>query len=136
MQVERFGRERDLPADDSGSERAEDAEQHRSLDAERLQHGDKDDAEDGELHGAVVQVAEFDQSDGVAGDDAGAIESDERDKEADASGDGGVELVGDGSYEALADAAEGEQQEDDGRRGRRRRARSATELSFRGLQSR
>ena len=51
---------------------------------------------------------------GDAGDDdAGVAESDEGDEEADASTDGGVELVRDGGDEALADAGEGEGEEDD-----------------------
>ena len=40
-------------------------------------------------------------------------QADEGDEEADAARDGGVELVGDGGDEALADASEGKQKEDD-----------------------
>ena len=49
----------------------------------------------------------------VADDQAGVAEADEGDEEADAAGDGGVELVGNGAQDHLADAAGGEREKDD-----------------------
>ena len=63
--------------------------------------------------GVGVEVAEGHRRGGGGDDDAGVAQTDEGDEEADASGDGGVELVGNGSDELLADASEGEQEEDD-----------------------
>ena len=48
---------------------------------------------------------------GVAHDEAGVAEADEGDEEADAAGDGGVELVGNGAQNHLADAGGGDARE-------------------------
>ena len=60
-----------------------------------------------------MEVSEADGSGWAGDDDAGVAESDEGDEETDASADGCMELVWDGGEEALADASDGEDQEDD-----------------------
>src|SRR5271155_4821831 len=60
-----------------------------------------------------MEVAEGDGGGSAGDDDAGVAESDEGDEEAYASADRGVELVGNGGDEALADSGEGEREKDD-----------------------
>ena len=103
----------DLMEDHSDEHGAEDADEHRGSDAEDLEDGDEEEAEECEGGGGCADVAEGDYGGGAGDDDAGVAESDEGDEEADASTDGGVELVWDGSYETLAKAGEGEDEEDD-----------------------
>jgi hypothetical protein len=67
----------------------------------------------GERGGGIAQVAEADQGFGIADDEAGVAKADEGDEEADAAGDGGVKLVGDGAENHLADAGGGEREKDD-----------------------
>ena len=47
--------------------------------------------------GGDAEIAESDGGGGAGNDDAGVAEADEGDEEADASADGGVELVRDGA---------------------------------------
>ena len=103
----------DLVEEDAEEEGAEDSDEHGGFDFVGLQDGDEQDAEEGELGGVVVEVAEGDGGGVAADDDAGVDQADEGDEEADASGDGGVELVRDGADQALADASDGEQEEED-----------------------
>src|ERR1700712_826522 len=98
----------DLMEGDADGQGSEDAEEHGGFDPVGLEDGYEEDAEDGELRGVLVEVAEGDGGGGRGHDDSGVAQADEGDEEADASGDGGVELVGDGGEELLADASEGE----------------------------
>ena len=111
--VEGGGRVLHLVEEDSGGERGEHADQHGGLDAVGLEHGDQKDAEDGELRGVRVQIAQRDGGGGAGDDDAGVEQADEGDEKADAARDRRVELVGDGGEEPLANAAEGKQKKDD-----------------------
>ena len=60
-----------------------------------------------------ADVAQGNDSRGAGHDDASVAESDKGDEEADASSDGGVELMRDGSDETLTDACVGKGEEDD-----------------------
>ena len=61
----------------------------------------------------VADVAESEERVRVADHEACVAEADERDEEADAAGDGGVEFVGDGLENHLANPGGGEREEDD-----------------------
>ena len=52
-EVQRRGRPVHLPADDAEEHGAENAKQHRGLDAQGLQQGDEHDAEGGQAQGLV-----------------------------------------------------------------------------------
>jgi hypothetical protein len=58
----------------------------------------------GQRGGGVADVAQADEGVGIADDQAGVAKADEGDEEADAAGDGGVKLVGNGAQNHLADA--------------------------------
>ena len=60
-----------------------------------------------------VQIAQREGGGGAGDDEAGVEQADEGDKEADSARDRGVQLVGDGGQQALANAAEGEQKEEE-----------------------
>ena len=73
----------------------------------------EDEAEERERGGGVADVAQADEGGGIADDEARVAKADEGDEEADAAGDGGVELVRNGAQNHLADAGGGEREKDD-----------------------
>ena len=103
----------DLVEEHSEEHGAEDADEHGGSDTEDLQDGDEEQAKEGEGSMRGADVAEGDDGRGAGNDDTGVAESDEGDEEADASSYCGVELMRDGSYETLAKAGEGQDEEDD-----------------------
>ena len=102
----------DLVAEDAEECGAENADEHGGADAEDLQNGDEKEAEDGEDGLRSAQVAEGYGGGHARDDDARVAKADEGDEETDAAADRSVELVRDGGDEALADAREGEGEED------------------------
>ena len=63
--------------------------------------------------GGVPDVAQADQRVGIAHHQPRMLKADEGDEEADAAGHGGVQFVGNGAQNHLADARSGERQKDD-----------------------
>ena len=98
--------------DDSQERGCEDADKHCGTNAHNLQQRDEEEAEDGKSRLRRAQVAERYGCGGAGDDDAGVAESDESNKEADASANSGVEFVGNGCDETLTDAGEGQDKKD------------------------
>ena len=82
----------------------EDADEDGAADFFDFQGDHEDEAEEGQRGGGVADVAQADQGVGIGDDKAGVAKADEGDEEADAAGHGGVELVGNGAQNHLADA--------------------------------
>ena len=80
------------PGDDGGGENAD---QDGASDFFDFKGDHEDQAEERECRGGISNVAETDEGCGIADDKAGVAKSNERDEQADAAGDRGVELMGD-----------------------------------------
>ncbi len=98
------------PRDAGGDQHTD---QDRAADFFDFERDHEDEAEESERGGGVADVSEADESGRIADDEAGVAESDERDEEADAAGDGGVEFVGNRTQDHLADAGGGERKKND-----------------------
>ena len=110
--LRREGDDAERPAGERGGE---DADQDRALDLPRRQRGDDREAEQRQRGARRVQVAERDRRRFVGDDDAGILQSDEADEQADAAGHRGEQIGRDRGDDQLADAGEGQQQEGDAR---------------------
>ena len=106
------------------------ADEDRAADAPVEQDGDEDEAADGEEDADVVEVADLDgdggtreelavgreqrggrHARGAAGDDAGFVEADKGEEQANADAEGVLHAEGDGVEEAFAEVDDGEQEE-------------------------
>ena len=81
---------------------AEDADEDGAFDLADFESDHQDEAEEREIGGGIADRAHADQGVGIANDEARVLEADEGDEEADAAGDGGVELVRNGAQDHLA----------------------------------
>ena len=103
---------------------AEDAPQDRAAHALLGQDGDEHEGQDGNDHGhdgrpadigivEQVEGAEGNAGAGILRDEADILQAEERDKQANACGDGLADGVGDGGEDLLAQAGDGQQNEDE-----------------------
>ena len=92
----------------------EDADQDGALDAEVMQHGKNDEADQSEGDSGGLEVAKAHESISAGGNDnAGALAADQRDEQADAGGDGVLEVLRDAVDNLLTELERGEDDEDE-----------------------
>jgi hypothetical protein len=98
----------DEPDGGDGEDGEDDGARHAAGD----EHGGQQDAAEAEQDAWRAEVAVGDEGRGVGHDDAAVLQPDEGDEEADAAGDGQLQLVRDGLDDLLAHAGDREGEED------------------------
>ena len=99
------------PRGEADTRGGQDADQHRRAHAPRQQHGDQQQAEDGQRGALVAQVAERHRGGGVGYDDPRVAEAEQGDEQPHARRHRRVQLIGNGGDDELPHAHGGEQQE-------------------------
>ncbi len=99
------------PEQDADDRHQEDADQHRAGDAAGFQADDQEEAEDRQQRLRLAEVAHADQGRRVVDDDAGALQGDQREEQADARGDGRAQFQWDAVDDPLADSEDRQQEE-------------------------
>ncbi len=110
MGERRTVRSLDEQADDRSHE---DADEDAALDLQDHEGAGDDDADDPEEGGSVRDVTEGDEGGVVVGDDAGVLQADEGDEQADTRADGLLQSAGNGAEQPAADFGNGKDNEQD-----------------------
>ncbi|MCY1297447.1 hypothetical protein D9M70_468860 [compost metagenome] len=64
----------------------QDADQDRAANLQRIEHGDHEEAEDGEQRSGLLEIAEAHERCRIVNDDAGVLQGDDAEEEADTGG--------------------------------------------------
>ena len=101
------------PSASAGDRRGQDADQDRARHPAGIERGHQDEPDHGQHHGRRLQVAQRHQRRRVRLDDAGALQADDGEEQADAGRDRQLEALRDGVDHPLADGREADDQEQD-----------------------
>src|SRR5690606_24655178 len=91
----------------------EDAQDDRTWNAARNENRGEREPGEAQRHGRMAQVAVGQQGCRMIDDDAGVLESDESDEDADAAGDRELQRIRDRADDFFTDTGYGEREEDD-----------------------